>query len=220
MIGAQYVHDHVMHFYHLHALDWVDVVSAVRRPEGDLGPGPVTEQLAQVLPRLLLRRPEASQGLRGVRPARHLRQRLLGPPGLQAPARGQPDGGGPLPGGPGLAARRGPLHAIFGGKNPHPNFVVGGVASPIDLNSDSAINAKRLAEVQTVISSDAPVRGPGLCPGHPGHRRLLQGLGRARRGPRQLPVLRGPARLWGIQDPSTFLFPSRRHPQSGPLHHP
>ncbi len=24
MIGAQFVHDHVMHFYHLHALDWVD----------------------------------------------------------------------------------------------------------------------------------------------------------------------------------------------------
>jgi hydrogenase large subunit len=31
MIGAQYVHDHVMHFYHLHALDWVDVVAATRR---------------------------------------------------------------------------------------------------------------------------------------------------------------------------------------------
>jgi hydrogenase large subunit len=45
------------------------------------------------------------------------------------------------------------LHAIFGGKNPHPNFVVGGVPSPIDLNSDSAINAKKLAEVQTVINS-------------------------------------------------------------------
>jgi len=29
MIGAQFVHDHVMHFYHLHALDWVDVVSAL-----------------------------------------------------------------------------------------------------------------------------------------------------------------------------------------------
>src|SRR5512139_3990061 len=29
MIGAQYVHDHVMHFYHLHALDWVDVASAL-----------------------------------------------------------------------------------------------------------------------------------------------------------------------------------------------
>jgi hydrogenase large subunit len=43
------------------------------------------------------------------------------------------------------------LHAIFGGKNPHPNFVVGGVASPIDLNSDSAINAKRLSDVQSII---------------------------------------------------------------------
>src|SRR3970282_2157202 len=30
MIGAQYIHDHVMHFYHLHALDWVDVVSALK----------------------------------------------------------------------------------------------------------------------------------------------------------------------------------------------
>src|SRR5512142_1620501 len=26
--GSQYVQDHVIHFYHLHALDWVDVVSA------------------------------------------------------------------------------------------------------------------------------------------------------------------------------------------------
>jgi hydrogenase large subunit len=43
------------------------------------------------------------------------------------------------------------LHAIFGGKNPHPNFLVGGVASAIDLNSDSAINAKRLQQVQEVI---------------------------------------------------------------------
>ena len=37
MIAAQHVHDHVMHFYHLHALDWVDVVSALEgRPEGHL----------------------------------------------------------------------------------------------------------------------------------------------------------------------------------------
>ena len=30
MIAAQTVHDHVMHFYHLHALDWVDVVSSLK----------------------------------------------------------------------------------------------------------------------------------------------------------------------------------------------
>jgi len=28
--GAQYLTDHVVHFYHLHALDWVDVVDALR----------------------------------------------------------------------------------------------------------------------------------------------------------------------------------------------
>src|SRR4026209_2264727 len=27
--GTQFVQDHVIHFYHLHALDWVDVVSAL-----------------------------------------------------------------------------------------------------------------------------------------------------------------------------------------------
>ena len=43
MIAAQFVHDHVMHFYHLHALDWVDVLSA-------LGADPAaTSQLAQSL---------------------------------------------------------------------------------------------------------------------------------------------------------------------------
>ena len=30
MFGAQYLQDHVVHFYHLHALDWVDVVSALK----------------------------------------------------------------------------------------------------------------------------------------------------------------------------------------------
>ena len=29
MHGAQFQHDHIVHFYHLHALDWVDIVSAL-----------------------------------------------------------------------------------------------------------------------------------------------------------------------------------------------
>ena len=108
MIAAQYVHDHVMHFYHLHALDWVDVVSAL-----DADPK-ATAELAQSLsnypkiePGLLRRREEQAQGLRRTGPARHLRQRLLGPPGLQAAARSQPDGGRPLPRRARMAARRG-----------------------------------------------------------------------------------------------------------------
>src|SRR5271166_1061795 len=30
MFCTQYMQDHVVHFYHLHALDWVDVVSALK----------------------------------------------------------------------------------------------------------------------------------------------------------------------------------------------
>jgi hydrogenase large subunit len=30
MATALYMHDHVVHFYHLHALDWVDVVNALK----------------------------------------------------------------------------------------------------------------------------------------------------------------------------------------------
>jgi len=43
------------------------------------------------------------------------------------------------------------IHTIFGGKNPHPNFVVGGVPMPIDLNSDTALNAERLSIIKDSI---------------------------------------------------------------------
>ena len=29
LMGAQFQHDHIVHFYHLHALDWVDIVSSL-----------------------------------------------------------------------------------------------------------------------------------------------------------------------------------------------
>ena len=55
MIAAQFVHDHVMHFYHLHALDWVDVVSALKADPK------ATSELAQSdLPAIRNRRPAIS----------------------------------------------------------------------------------------------------------------------------------------------------------------
>jgi hydrogenase large subunit len=153
MIGAQYVHDHVMHFYHLHALDWVDVVSALSADPK------ATASLAQSLSHW----PKASPGYFSdvqQRVKRFVESGQLGifkngywghpayklPPeaNLMAVAHYLEA----------LAWQRDvvALHAIFGGKNPHPNFVVGGVPCPIDLDSDSAINAKRLAQVQDVIT--------------------------------------------------------------------
>ena len=92
------VHDHLVHFYHLHALDWVDVVSA-------LSADPVaTSQLAQSISSWPLSSPgyfrdlqSRLQALRRVGPARTVPQRLLGPPGVQAAAGSQPDGGRALP---------------------------------------------------------------------------------------------------------------------------
>jgi [NiFe] hydrogenase large subunit/hydrogenase large subunit len=44
------------------------------------------------------------------------------------------------------------LHTIFGGKNPHPNFIVGGMASAINLDSTATINAARLTDIQGMIT--------------------------------------------------------------------
>ena len=153
MNAAQYVHDHVMHFYHLHALDWVDVVSAL---EAD---PKATSELAQSLSNYPKSSPgyfsDMKQKLKGFVEAGQLgifAKAYWGHPAYKLPAEAnlmavshylealtwQRD-----------VAR---LHAIFGGKNPHPNFLVGGVPCPIDLDSDSAINAERLAQVQSIIT--------------------------------------------------------------------
>jgi hydrogenase large subunit len=39
------------------------------------------------------------------------------------------------------------IHTIFGGKNPHPNYLVGGVPCSINIDEANAINAERLAFV-------------------------------------------------------------------------
>jgi hydrogenase large subunit len=153
MIGAQTVHDHVMHFYHLHALDWVDVVSALSADPK------ATADLAQGLSNW----PKSSPGyfadvkrrLKGFVESGQLgifANGYWGHPAYRLPP--EADLMAVTHYLDALAWQRDvvKLHSIFGGRNPHPNFLVGGVASPIDLNSDSAINSRKLAQVQTVIS--------------------------------------------------------------------
>ena len=153
MIGAQYVHDHVMHFYHLHALDWVDVVSALQADPA------ATSTLAQSISGYARSSPGhfadvqrrvrtlVESGQLGIFAGAywgHPAYKLPPEANLMAVAHYLDA----------LAWQRdvAALHAIFGGKNPHPHFVVGGVPNPIDLDSDSAINAKRLSQVQDIIA--------------------------------------------------------------------
>jgi hydrogenase large subunit len=153
MIAAQFVHDHVMHFYHLHALDWVDVVSALNADPK------ATSELAQSLSSY----PKSSPGYFADMKKKLQKFVEAGQLGIFAKAYwGHP--AYKLPPEANLMAVShylealswqrdvARLHTIFGGKNPHPNFVVGGVPSPIDLNSDSAINSKRLSQVQDIIT--------------------------------------------------------------------
>lgn len=153
MIGAQFIHDHVMHFYHLHALDWVDVVSAL-----DADPA-ATAALAESISNY----PKSSPGYFSDTKKRlrefveggqlgifnnaywgHPAYRLPPEANLMAVAHYLEA----------LAWQRdvARLHTIFGGKNPHPNFLVGGSPSPIDLDTDSAINSKRISQLQGIIN--------------------------------------------------------------------
>jgi hydrogenase large subunit len=152
MIGQQYVHDHVMHFYHLHALDWVDVVDALKADPAE------TSQIAQSISSW----PKSSPGyfkdiqtrLQGIVDSGQLSifaNAYWGHPAYK------------LPPAVNLLATAHYLealdwqkdvvavHTIFGGKNPHPNFLVGGVPCPIDINSDEALNAERLSVVGVAI---------------------------------------------------------------------
>jgi len=137
MIGAQYVHDHVMHFYHLHALDWVDVVSALSADPK------ATSELAQSISNW----PKSSPGYFS-----DLKKKLKGfvesgQLGIFAngywghPAYKLPPEANLMAVAHYLEALEWQrdvvqIHTLFGGKNPHPNFLVGGAPSAISVHPD------------------------------------------------------------------------------------
>jgi len=150
--GMQFIHDHVMHFYHLHALDWVDVVSALKADPAS------TARLA----RSISPWPNNSATYFG-----DVQQRIAafvgsGQLGIFTngywghPAYKLPPEANLLAVAHYLEALDWQrhvvkLHTIFGGKNPHPNFLVGGMASAINLEAGATINAARLTEVKSLI---------------------------------------------------------------------
>ena len=152
MIAQQYVHDHVMHFYHLHALDWVDVVNALQADP---------DETARIQQSISPWHNAAPDYFRGVQ---QKVQAIVDSGQLSIFANaywGHP--AYKLPPEINLLAvahylealdwqkEVTKIHTIFGGKNPHPNFVVGGVPMPIDLDSDTALNANRLSIISDSI---------------------------------------------------------------------
>ncbi|MCX7853968.1 MAG: nickel-dependent hydrogenase large subunit [Caldilineales bacterium] len=149
--AAQYVQDHVIHFYHLHALDWVDIVSALEANPAD----------AAALAQSISDWPKASTTYFAGVQNRLKRFVEAGQLGLFANAYwGHP--AYKLPPAANLMAVAHYLealdwqkeiikiHALLGGKNPHlQTYLVGGMAIPVDPNSQSAINAHTIARLKT-----------------------------------------------------------------------
>ncbi len=138
MIGAQFVHDHVMHFYHLHALDWVDVVSALKADPKE------TSELAQTVSPAY---PKSSPGYFADVQTKLKNFVESGQLGIFAngywghPAYKLPPAANLMAVAhylEALAWQRDvvQIHTILGGKNPHPNFLVGGAPSAISIHTE------------------------------------------------------------------------------------
>ncbi|MDO5530914.1 nickel-dependent hydrogenase large subunit [Sutterella sp.] len=135
-----YTQDHIVHFYQLSALDWVDVVSALQADP---------RETADLQQKISPRHPLAAVGY--FRDIQNRVKKLVESGQLSIFNKGY--WGHPemkLPPAVNLLAVAHYLevldfqrecvriHTILGGKNPHPNYLVGGVACPINMHDTGA----------------------------------------------------------------------------------
>jgi hydrogenase large subunit len=151
------VHDHLVHFYHLHALDWVNPVTALKAD-----PNATSELQKKVSPR----HPKSSPGyFRDVqnRLKKFVESGQLGPfknGYWENPAYLLPPEANLMAVTHYLEALDFQTHimrirTVFGGKDPHPNWLVGGVPCAINIDgvgAVGAINMERLNFVRGVIN--------------------------------------------------------------------
>lgn len=146
------IQDHVVHFYHLHALDWVDVTKVL---EADPA---ATSVLAQSISNW----PKSSPGY--FADVKNRIKKFVESGQLGIFANGYwGHSAMKLPAEVNLLAVAHYLealewqkevikiHTILGGKNPHPHFLVGGMASAINLDDAGGLNAERLAYVGRLL---------------------------------------------------------------------
>ncbi|MEW5744657.1 MAG: nickel-dependent hydrogenase large subunit [Nitrospirota bacterium] len=153
IIAAHAIHDHIVHFYHLSALDWVDIVSALKadpRKTAQTAQSVSTwhqnsaQHFKEVQERL---KTFVGTGQLGIftngywgHPAMKLSPEvnlLAAAHYLQALE---------------YQRKANMIVSILGGKTPHiQNLAVGGVANPINPDSPSTLNMERLYYIKTLI---------------------------------------------------------------------
>jgi hydrogenase large subunit len=153
IVGAHCVHDHIVHFYHLSALDWVDIVSALSADPAATAklastlsdwPHNTVQDLSAVQTRL---KALVESGQLGIfangywgHPAMKLSPEvnlLAATHYLQALE---------------YQRKANQIVAILGSKTPHiQNLAVGGVSNPINLDSQSTLSLERLTYIKSLI---------------------------------------------------------------------
>ena len=136
--GAQFQHDHIIHFYHLHALDWVDIVSALKADpkktaalSDNLNNAPWggTSYFKGVQQRL---QTFVDSGQLGP-----MNNAYWGHPAYKLPPEANLMASAHYIEALRMQAKAARMHAIFGAKNPHlQTCVVGGVTCVKDLTPD------------------------------------------------------------------------------------
>ena len=155
MQATLWAHDHLVHFYHLHALDWVDVVSALSADPKR------TSELAQSVSDWPLSSPGYFRDLQS-RLKKFVDSGQLGPfrngywghPAYKLPPEANLMAVAHYLEALDFQKEMVKIHTIFGGKNPHPNWLVGGVPCAInvdDAGAVGAINMERLNLVSSII---------------------------------------------------------------------
>jgi len=145
--AIQYVQDHVIHFYHLHALDWVDIVSALKADPAK------TSSLAQSISDW---HNSSTDYFRGIQQkvktfAESGQLGLFGNAYWGHPAYKLPPEANLMAVAHYLEALDWQrevikIQALLGAKNPHAQtYLVGGMSVPIDPNSQNALNAGSIA---------------------------------------------------------------------------
>ena len=152
MFCAQYMQDHVVHFYHLHALDWVDIVSALKADPNKTSeiaksisswPKSSPKYFAEVQKRI---GNFVASGQLGI-----FSKGYWGHPAMKLPPEVNLIGVTHYLEALEWQKEIVKVHTIFGGKNPHPNYLVGGAPCSINIDEANAINAERLAYVGKLL---------------------------------------------------------------------
>jgi Ni,Fe-hydrogenase I large subunit len=152
--AAQYLQDHVVHFYHLHALDWVDVLSALNADPAATSTlarsistwsNSSTEYFTSILTRLQTLAASGQLGL--------FANGYWGHPAYKLPPEGNLLAVAHYLEALDLQREFIKIQAILGGKNPHPQtYLVGGAAIPVDPNSSKAINPSRISQLRMIAN--------------------------------------------------------------------